>query len=253
MDAVPRLATVDAFTDEAVSFAERLSATVQSVAGPDTSRFSAVVSTDRRLEAAIRQDDRGGIALHRQCAALLRLEVRLWLITDHRQEHLKVENSQIRVFPEGGRLPVFRYEYELAKEGGHHPAAHVQFHGEHRDLAEVMRAAGIRTTRSSSGSAPDITDLHFPVGGSRFRPCLEDILEMLINEFAIDPLPDRETALAALRRGRLDWRNRQLRTAVRDDPQTAADTLRSLGYEVEWPPDVGRDEPEARIEYLRGL
>lgn len=252
MDAVSRLSTAAAFTEAAVDFAEELSGTVQAVAGLDTRRFSAVVSTDRRLEAAIRQEDRGGIPLRHKGVPLLRLEVRIWLITDHRQQHLRVESSQIRVFPEGGRLPVFRYEYELEKEASPHPAAHVQFHGEHPDLAEVMRAAGMHTTRSSSGSAPNITDLHFPVGGSRFRPCLEDILEMLITEFDIDPLPDRETALDALRQGRLRWRNLQLRTAVRDDPRTAAEALRTLGYRVEWREQLDA-EPEARLEYLRSL
>lgn len=252
MDALPRLATAEAFAEEAGAFAEDLSSTVQAVAGPSTQRFQAVVSTDRQLEAAIRQEDVGGIRLVRNGVPLLRLEVRIWLITDHQREHLKVENSQIRVFPEVGKLPVFRYEYELEKETSHLPAAHVQFHGEHRQLAEVMLAAGMKRTRSSSGGGPNITDLHFPVGGSRFRPCLEDILEMLITEFDIDPLPDRESALEALGQGRVGWRNRQLRTAVRDDPQTAADMLRVLGYEVGWPTDSG-SEPAARVEYLRGL
>jgi hypothetical protein len=253
VDAVPRLATADAFAEAAGGFAEELSRTVQSVAGPECQRFRATVSTEKQLEAAIRQDVEEGIPLSRDGVPILSLEVRIWLIIHHRREYLRVQNSQFKVFPADRNLPVFRYEYELSKEGSNHPAAHVQFHGEHPDLAEVMKAAGRKRTRSSGiGAEPNITDLHFPVGGSRFRPCLEDVLEMLIREFSIDPLPDLDTAIAALQRGRMGWRNRQLRTAVRDDPTTAADTLTELGYLVTWPSQRG-PEPPAREEYLRGL
>ena len=35
------------------------------------------------------------------------------------------------------------------------------------------------------GGRPLLT-LHFPLGGSRFRPCLEDLLEMLVSELGVD-------------------------------------------------------------------
>lgn len=254
MDAGPRLGTIASFTAEATRFAEELSTTVQAVAGPDCPRFSAIVSTDRTVEATIRQQDRRGISLtHNNGVPLLRLEVNLYLDPDHRGDFLKVVRSQFRVFPEGGRLPVFRYEYEAELEGRWQPAAHVQFHGDHPDLAQLMADAGKSVSRSTAkGQAmPNITDIHFPVGGSRFRPCLEDVLEMLIHEFSLDTKPDRPTVLAALADGRVRWRNRQLRTAIRDDARTAADQLRVLGYRVDWVRDGA--EPEPRMDDLRRL
>lgn len=49
MAAVPRLADVEVFTNEAQRFAEELSTTVQAVAGPYCPKFSAVVSTTDEL------------------------------------------------------------------------------------------------------------------------------------------------------------------------------------------------------------
>jgi hypothetical protein len=221
------------------------------VTGPECARFKADVSTTGRLEAHIRQDGIG-IPLAREGVDLFRLDVRMWLVADHRQHHLKVRNSRFRVFTFDGKQPLFRYEYDAAMEEGHRPAAHVQFHGRHEELEQTLSAAGRATTRSSSaGTGPNVTDLHFPVGGSRFRPCLEDVLEMLILEFDIDPQPNKRAALTALADGRERWRAMQLRTVVRDDPQTAIDLLRQLGYTVEW---KGTDaEPAPRTEQLRRL
>lgn len=65
--------------------------------------------------------------------------------------------------------------------------------------------------------------------GIAFRPCLEDVLQMLILEFGLDTKPDW---LAAVEKGRARWRDIQLRAAVRDAPESAAEDLRGLGYEV---------------------
>ena len=174
------------------------------------------------------------------------------LSTDGSGAFLRVQTSQFKVFTETGTLPVLRYEYEQAKESGPFPAAHIQFHGSHPDLEQSMAESGRSTTRSSSGGrGPNVTDLHLPVGGTRFRPCLEDVLEVLIKEFGIDPLPDRATALLALAGGRQEWREKQLRAAMRDDPQTAADQLRLLGYIVRW--RRKRPEPEPRADHLRRI
>jgi hypothetical protein len=88
-------------------------------------------------------------------------------------------------------------------------------------------------------------DVHFPVGGPRFRPCLEDVLEMLIDEFGIDNAKESSNALA---RGRQKWRRIQTRTVVRDDPESAVTELKSLGYDVAW--QHNDEEPSVRWEWL---
>ncbi|MGH4025484.1 MAG: hypothetical protein ACRDRV_12995 [Pseudonocardiaceae bacterium] len=54
-----------------------------------------------------------------------------------------------------------------------------------------------------------LSALHFPVGGARIRPCLEDFLHFLAHEFQIDVLPN---APAILAEGRERWRRRQIGT-----------------------------------------
>lgn len=254
MDAQSSLTDAAAFAAAAQEFAERLSLTVQSVAGPRCERFEAVVSTDGRPEAYVRQEDQSGILLTKCGKPLLRLEVQIRLVVDQSRQHLKTVSSRFRVFAEGHKLPVFRYDFDDELKDKPQPAAHVQFHGEHVGLAEAMKNARrgrSRSTRRGVAAGPNVSDLHFPVGGSRFRPCLEDVLEMLILEFRIDPEPDLNTALEALAVGRLEWRDRQLRTAIRDDPPAAADQLRQMGYQVSWAED--NPEPVRRDKALRRL
>lgn len=79
--------------------------------------------------------------------------------------------------------------------------------------------------------------IHFPVGGPRFRPCIE--------EFGVETAPGYA---AAIHKGREDWRRIQIRTVVRDSPEDAADALRELGYTVETPA-AGR--PATNVEKMR--
>lgn len=74
--------------------------------------------------------------------------------------------------------------------------------------------------------------LHLPVGGDRFRPCLEDVIEFLVVECGFDRAAGWRSAVD---KGRERWRRTQTRTAVRDAPSEAAAVLRALGYAVTEP------------------
>lgn len=103
-----------------------------------------------------------------------------------------------------------------------------------------MSAAGTRSRRSrrrlnasdEGATVPRLGDLHFPLGGARFRPCLEDVLQMLADELGVDV---ESGAYEALAEGRERWRLDQLAAAVRHSPETAAAVLQELGYTVERP------------------
>lgn len=97
-----------------------------------------------------------------------------------------------------------------------------------------------------SDAVPSIQDVHFPMGGHRFRPCLEDVLHMLIEEFGIDR---QSETFQALEEGRIAWRRKQARSVVRDDPESAVNALRQLGYDVDWRHESG--EPPVRWDRLR--
>ena len=250
MDALP-LANLAALKARADQFAAELSRTVQSVAGPLVT-FKADVDTEgERLEAAIRQAG-DGIPLTRDGEVILTLEVAMWLIPDHEFSFLKVRTSRFRVFPADETKPVFRYEFEAEFESGDRlPAAHVQFHGSHPELERAMHNTARGRLRGRQ-TEPEVSRLHFPVGGSRFRPCLEDVLEMLIHEFEVDPEPNKSAALQALADGRRRWRTMQLRAAIRDDHETAAGYLREMGYAISWQ-RTDDDPPEPHETRLRQL
>lgn len=246
------LSDPDLFAREATDFAEAMSSTVRSTFGPSVADFEAVVSDERDgLPAAfVRQAGNEGIHLACGGTAILTMQVRIRLTPDGSQRHLRVVMSKFDVTPFGGTEPIFRYEYERGMETGRLPAAHVQFHGRHKQLERSMTAAGRARSRSTSrkSSRPNLADLHFPLGGTRFRPCFEDVLEMLIKEFRVD-VPDRKAALQALGEARSTWRQRQLRAAVRDDMESAATVLRTYGYQVVSP----QPAPPVNSDRLRRL
>ena len=81
------------------------------------------------------------------------------------------------------------------------PAAHIHVHAHRDGLSHALGKTGSKTkrgkARAEAREVPRMADLHFPVGGHRFRPCLEDVLEMLVTELGVDH-PDG--AIAALPR-----------------------------------------------------
>ena len=66
-----------------------------------------------------------------------------------------------------GRRGLCHYDYERTKEG--YPAAHLQIKG---DCAALGALPGRR-------KATELGKLHFPVGGRRYRPTLEDMVEFV--------------------------------------------------------------------------
>jgi hypothetical protein len=83
------------------------------------------------------------------------------------------------------------------------------------------------------------------MGGDRFRPSLEDVVEFLIRDCGF---PGADGWKAAVQRGRAKWRRIQTRVVVRDSPAEAVAALEVMGYVVQPPPDGESDE---RIEKLQ--
>jgi len=164
---------------------------------------------------------------------------------------MAVDEAHVKVYagPQAAKEPLFRYHYQ--RQSAHDlPASHIHVHA-HRDaLSHVLGQTGTQTprgkARARADDIPRMPDLHFPVGGHRFRPCLEDVLEMLVTEFGVDH-PDG--AIEALRQGRETWRRSQTRTVVRDAPEEAIHVLSSLGYEVTL--RDGHTAPPGSLERLR--
>jgi hypothetical protein len=178
----------------------------------------------------------------------LNLRVEMYCTLDSRNQYLTVDESKIALeLPDTRAAPLFRFEYVRASPLTS-AAAHIQVHA-HRD--EIVYLASMRSRfrakdraeRAERGRMPLLSELHIPVGGHRFRPCAEDVLEFVAEEFGIDT---KGAWRDAVQRGRADWRRKQTATVVRDSPHEAVRALTEMGYEVT-PPS---EPPPERVERL---
>lgn len=140
---------------------------------------------------------------------------------------VRYSNYSIRVHTQAA----IRFEYERDKDRT--PAAHIHFSGIGGLLSPALMKNG-RTSKTDKRKDGDISPLHVPVGGHRFRPSLEDFLYFVIQECGFTGKPGWEPKLKSSRE---KWFDIQLQAAVRDSPLVAADELRSLGFEVAEPED----------------
>lgn len=115
------------------------------------------------------------------------------------------------------------FHYDYARDPGNpYPSAHVQVDAASVAFEELCRGLG------RPDGADEFARLHLPVGGKRFRPCLEDIIEMLI----IEELASGRTGWrAAIEEHRSEFRRIQLKATVRDDPEAAREELRRFDEE----------------------
>lgn len=183
--------------------------------------MGAVVSWDSELEQnlVIVGTNLEGLVASPVALCIDRKKTRCWLDAQYRCDiddrgYLRVLSSYFGIYAPDGETQLCYYDYERTKEG--YPAAHVQVIGECPALGDLP---GRR-------SAKELAKLHFPVGGRRYRPTIEDMVEFVITEGFAD--------------GRKDWRKTvddhrdkfheiQLRAAVRRKPDVALEVLKGMG------------------------
>lgn len=165
--------------------------------------------------------------------ARLKIEYRFCL--DSQKRYLAVAASEFHLFSVLDRTPMLRLEFKRDMHSA--PAAHWQVGAERGMVSYMLAKAGAQAAHS-------LQSLHLPVGGSRFRPCLEDLLQFLIQECGIDR---RDGWRAVVTAGRDRWHTRQLASAVRDMPERAAKALRDLNYVVSSPASGPVEDKSASI------
>lgn len=159
------------------------------------------------------------------------LKVGFTLGSDQEDQHLTVLNSTFGLWllPNVARQkkrPVFRVEYDRGATTK--PAAHVHVHAESVELGWILGRYG--------HSLSQLQEIHFPVGGKRFRPTVEDLLlfldrEGLFRNWADDNWRD------VVQRSLAEWDRRQARATARRFPEDSASQLRAMGYDVR-PPEA---------------
>lgn len=210
----------DHLFDQAEEFAAELTSVLQS-SFRDSPSAVAEVTGDR---VVVRPEEPVPLFIRGQRRATL--EVRLRCELDSRGTWLAVESSGMTLTATVDRTPVIRFEY--LRKPDTVPSAHLQLHAHRGALSQLL-------AHSEHPKAHDMSALHIPLGGSRFRPCLEDVIQFLAEEVKIDTLP---TWREAVEIGRQSWREKQVRATVRDWQEVAAEALRDLGFTVE-PPLTG--------------
>lgn len=144
------------------------------------------------------------------------------LTLDPEGEYLAVSQSFYSLLGSDARSMLAHWDY--AREPMHkYPAAHFQVEGSapgFDDATEHARSALGRTCPHRT-----LRDFHFPVGGRRFRPTLEDVIEFLVLEDLVDHRSGWQSAIDA---GRARWEERQLRAAIRRNPDVAKSAVADL-------------------------
>jgi hypothetical protein len=194
-------------------------------------------SAATRSRVAVETVDPRGLSLKVNGEDIFRLKLRYQCELSESKDFLAVQSSTFRLFHKDVTEPILHFDYNN-KPTGSIPAAHINVHTESEGFKRALEDSGdarrAKQRRKSSGDGKP-SQLHLPVGGPRFRPCLEDVLEMIIQEFGVD-VPDEWRT--SIHEGRVIWRELQLKAAVTDQPEAAAEALRGLGYVVHW------DKPE---------
>lgn len=235
------------------TFVDELNDLLAAVFPAPSGQFAARVAEGDSTLVLIEQQAPAGIELCVTKQPLLTLSATYRCSWDHTEEFLAVGKSEFAVATIKSNEPLFRYDFD-SKCDGKVPGAHLNVHGHRDEMVFALTTAGrrlrgrSRAGQTDNGRVPRLASFHFPVGGPRFRPALEDVIEVVVREFGLDTNLGWEAAIKA---GRGAWRDKQLRAAVRDDPAIAADTLRHLGYTVSWTTD--REEPVRRNERVHEL
>ncbi|MDO4900693.1 hypothetical protein [Actinomyces sp.] len=220
-------------------FAAQTTATVRTVC-PDAPDFVADAATHKNVwKATVATPGDKAVALTVGGRRLLKLKVHYECTASARHSFMLVEKSAFILLPAKGSEPLVRLEY-LRHPHSDVPCCHLQVHAHRDDWTFAMTRNGVGSARrevarrASAERAPQLSDIHFPAGGPRLRPTLEDFLEMLIHDLGVDHSDD---ALEVLTKQRVAWRADQVRAMAASLPDVAAEVLRDAGYTVTAPDD----------------
>lgn len=146
-------------------------------------------------------------------------------------KHLAVAASSFKICYRQSKKqpPIVRFEYE--RDAQNKPVSHFHFHSDSVALGLLLASTG------QKDKAFQQQNIHFPMGGHRFRVCLEDVVELVIREFGVEAHEGWEQHVIT---GRKRFRESQKRAVIRSNPHLAVEVLRELGYDV---PDIDQNGP----------
>lgn len=226
--------THDEFNDEVGTFVRDVVMAVQCLAPSEL-----IVNVESASEDRLRSVVKTTVPLlgpDDSEAHLAELTVNYRLCVDSYSTHIAVEQSSFVLGAKIERTPIIRWDYD--RRANSKPRSHIQITAHRGALSHILSRMGHATPHS-------IESLHIPMGGERFRPCIEDVIEFLIRDCGFKGGPDWRRKI---REGRARWRRIQTRAVVRDSPASAVTELEALGYTVTPPADGECEERTERLE-----
>src|SRR5579875_1590226 len=223
------------FNEQVTSFASDVSNAISALKNGDAVQVEAeLASADIRLRAVVNAKvDLCSRSEPGEFLAELRVDYKLCV--DSFSRWLAVEHSSFELKAKVDRTPIIRWDY--GRRSSNRPNSHVQITAHRGALSHILSKLDHDTPHS-------MESLHRPMGGDRFCPCLEDIIEFLITDCGFTGGPNWRPTV---RNGRANWRRIQTRVAVRDAPATAAAALEAMGYVVTLPFYFKEPEPTEKL------
>jgi len=222
--------------EQALRFAEGLTRTVRAIC-PEAPEFQVDITGEDPWRATVLPEEKAPIVLSIGGRELLDLVVAYSCSISSRHPFMLVESSEFKLRIHDGGEWLARLDY-LHRPSASVPCSHLHVHA-HRDawtfiMSRDGQGSKRRTVkrRGQAGKPPQISDIHFPVGGPRLRPTLEDFLTMVIEDLGVDHAP---SAREELDRARARWRMEQTKAIVRSSSDLAAEVLREMGWTVSPP------------------
>lgn len=218
--------------DRSAAFADELQSTLRATL-PGPIRVQSVAAPGREDRFLINPvDDEGKllrIPLLIDGKELAALSFAFYLEMDSVAKYLKTVRNDFAIHSTLDRTPLVRFDFRSDMTSD--PISHWQVHAERGSMSHLLARA--HAVRPDIVKRPhDMSSLHFPTGGERFRPCLEDIVQFAIVECGVDAQTGWKGAVMA---GRERWRRTQLRTVTRDAQEEVATVLRLEGWTVTAP------------------
>jgi hypothetical protein len=219
----------DILQDRSASFADEVQRTIRSALPGSVAIRSTSSPVDPLRYVVAPVDAKSRIPLTIGGEHLADLGVRFFLSMDAVSTWVKAVRTDFAITSVLDRTPLVRLDYRADMHSN--PIAHWQVHAERGAMSHLLgRAHAIRPAMVARPH--DLSSVHFPVGGERFRPCLEDFLQLAIEEMGFDAVDGWEAALAD---GRERWRRIQLRAMTRDAQVEVVAALRDLGWPIRDP------------------
>lgn len=223
---------------KAREFAAELTQTVQGVL-PNTPQLQAMVINKSQVTvSAFREGTIQKLPLYIDGDHVADWKLTMQIVFDSSRTYLKVARSGFTLYALQDRTPLLRYEFDDAMHSA--PVAHWQFHAERGAFSHLL---GYALAAGKPVKPYSLSSLHFPVGGARMRPGVEDLLEFLVRECHFDTVRGWQKAISASRER---YRVIQAQTIARDMQKVVAEVLRDQGWgNITPPPKI--DPPSEKL------